>query len=344
MLSLFLKHKCIYCIFILFHLGHSLKLESNDVFNTEFEEPRKQDTVSSFQELHSAEYEQHLPQELSEAEYERAINYYSYSSVQGLKSLVKLEFKIYETISALYRRLFNRTDSENRSRLQIYLQDYEETTGKLLEDFEHINVHKVEKVSWNIIASYRMLRRFHFHIIQWVTFPPEDKLVREVLSFLKTVYAPEDGPTEGDFENAMVAVANIHFTYGLSAKNISEGKLMGEDTGITLQSVHCYEIGNAAISMGYLQVGIEWLELAKEKVNSCSDATMKIEEIEVALELAQNTHNKEYDNSTLEPQYFEGNLRDENLTKTQYGDLRGTEEQTINMFNHFGICAGKSHQ
>ncbi|CAG7728814.1 unnamed protein product [Allacma fusca] len=63
---------------------------------------------------------------------------------------------------------------------------------------------------------------------------------------------------------------------------------MGEDTGITLESVHCYEIGNAAISMGYLQVGIEWLELPKEKVKSCYDATMKLEETEVPLELAHD--------------------------------------------------------
>ncbi|CAG7831669.1 unnamed protein product, partial [Allacma fusca] len=87
-------------------------------------------------------------------------------------------------------------------------------------------------------------------------------------SYLSAVYNESYGPGVADIETAMFTIINIHFTYDLSAKNISEGILDGIDTRIKLSSRDCALLGQHAAVTKFYTVAFEWLEHALNLVKN----------------------------------------------------------------------------
>ncbi|CAG7730765.1 unnamed protein product, partial [Allacma fusca] len=280
-----------------------------------------------------------------------------------LKALAQLEWTIYRNVKQFYDTyssqppgLTTQAFKNFSNGIKMYLQDFEETTIKLIgsELPNHDPAKLAEKVAWNPLTSYHMVARFLAYIQPWLndSFSGQNQLMTRMNSYLNQVYKRADGPHREDFNTAMFAIINIHYMYDLSAKNIAEGYLDGLSTGIILKASDCYLIGKFAITLKYFTIGIEWLEYALYLVEMKFDVTVEHEDAFVELVTAAIVHDKEHAKTIgYEPKFFDKPINqvsqpEVRLTRKaiQYEAFNMKTETNFAEINFWGICEGKSHQ
>ncbi|CAL8090460.1 unnamed protein product [Orchesella dallaii] len=165
-------------------------------------------------------------------------------------------------------------------------------------------------------------------------------------------------PNEDDLHMSHISILHMQEIYGFSPWQFHKGLTIQSSFGGVLKALHCANIAQAALSLGYYYMAIEWLEFTHELLSEDeTDDSISIEKVEKLLDEAVKTHNDLFtevenftyemiSNTYTEPTYV-GHPANERLTGRQklyslksrkYGNGSDWE------MNNIALCSGKEFQ
>ncbi|CAG7836315.1 unnamed protein product [Allacma fusca] len=236
------------------------------------------------------------------------------------------------------------------SRVESYLRDFEETTGKVSGNYVvQKPLFRAAKVVWNPVASYHMIRRFAVELKRLIkTLDTEDELQRRTGNHIINIMKDFGWPSEKDLQMHMNSILRVQNVYNLNTSEIARGKIADQDTHVGLSGTDCQEIGKLGMTNRLYTWSLEWLELAAEKF--LSESSPMLASLEKEIQHAIVAHDSAWERSAgWEHQYYLNRVSEvpKNRVKrrtVQFNSYKGGKTSNLNEINFWGLCDGENYQ